>query len=482
MYISTRDSQRVSASKAIIQGLAEDGGLFIFEHLPNIKYSDDYLKLTYKETAQKVLRAFLDDFTDEEILSCINKAYNYNDFKPQEVSYNIFNDYGFLDLYNGKTFAFKDMALSILPFLLEVAKKKNNVKEKTFILTATSGDTGSAALSGFSNTETISTIVLYPNKAISKIQEAQMVSFNGPKAQAIAIDGNFDDCQRAVKDIFKNVKIDGVSLSSANSINIGRLIQQIVYYVYTYSTLVNKNIIKYGEKINFSVPTGNFGNILACYIAKLIGTPINKIICASNKNNVLTEFFNTGVYNANRDFYVTNSPSMDILVSSNLERLLYLISEDKNFVKGKMEELATTGKYDIGSKYKDKLSDFIASYATEEDTIKEINSLYKETNLLIDPHTSVAYHAYKEIKPDGYTVVVSTASPYKFPQTIAAALSYSGSSDDFDLIKELEGITKNKADERILNLSNVKIYPTVWNKDDIRQNVVRLIGEMNDKN
>ncbi len=480
MYISTRNSQRVSASEAIIKGLAQGGGLFIFEELPSIKYNKDFLKLNYKETAFQILKAFLDDFTDDEITSCINNAYNDNDFKPEEVSFNIFQNYGFLNLYNGKTFAFKDMALSILPFLLEVAKKKNNVKEKTFILTATSGDTGSAALSGFSNTSTISTIVLYPNKAISRIQEAQMLSFNGKNARAIAIDGNFDDCQRSVKDIFNNVNIDGVSLSSANSINIGRLIPQIVYYVYTYSALVNKGVINYGDKINFSVPTGNFGNILACYIAKLIGTPINKIICASNKNNVLTDFFNKGVYDSNRKFYVTNSPSMDILVSSNLERLLYLISSDKSFVKEKMDELSKIGRYEIKNEYMVKLSDFIAAYADEEDTLAEIKSLYEKTKLVIDPHTSVAYHAYKQNNLDGFTVVVSTASPYKFPQTISSALSCEEEIDDFELIKKLETLTNNKADNRILELKNVKIDPTVWSKDDIKQNIVRLIGEMND--
>lgn len=477
MYFSTRGNECLTASQAIIKGLASDGGLFIFDKLPNIRFNEDFLKLDYKSLAKKILKAFLDDYTEEEISYCVESAYNDISFKDEEVSFDLTDSFGFLKLYNGPTFAFKDMALQILPYLLSVAKKKNNIKEHTVILTATSGDTGSAALCGFSALDDISVIVLYPHNAISKIQEAQMLSFNASNAISFAVDGNFDDCQRAVKDIFNTVRVPGVSLSSANSINIGRLIPQVVYYIYTYISLVNNKKIKYGEKINFSVPTGNFGNILACYIAKMIGTPINHIICASNKNNVLTDFFKSGEYNANRHFYVTNSPSMDILVSSNLERLLYLMTNDKVYVKSLMYDLNQNGFYKVNPSLLEKLKEIEASYVDEEKTEEGIRKLYQEKGILIDPHTSVAYMGFNDIIPKGYTICVSTASPYKFPIVVAKSLGINNNQDEFELIDNISKVTNILPDARILALKNVEIKPQVCKKNEIKEMVVRKVYE-----
>lgn len=477
MYFSTRGNEILYASQAIIKGLASDGGLFIFDKLPDIRFDESFLNLDYKSLAKKVLLAFLDDFTEEEIDYCVESAYNDSAFNKEIVSFNIEEDFGFINLYNGPTFAFKDMALQMLPYLLSVAKKKNNINEHTVILTATSGDTGSAALSGFSKLSDISVIVLYPYGAISRIQEAQMISFNSNNAISYAVKGNFDDCQRAVKDIFNTVKVPGVSLSSANSINIGRLIPQVVYYVYTYIKLVNDNKIKYGQKINFSVPTGNFGNILACYIAKMIGTPIDHIICASNKNNVLTDFFKSGEYDSNRPFYVTNSPSMDILISSNLERLLYLMTSDKKYVKSLMDSLNNNGCYKVNKELLDKLQAIDSSYVDEKQTEETIASLYKEKGILIDPHTSVAYQGYKNIMPKGYTVCVSTASPYKFPVTIARSLgiSFDECTNDFELVKQIEELTGVLPDKRLVALRNISINPTICLRDEIKQTVVKRV-------
>lgn len=477
MYFSTRGDERITASQAIIKGLASDGGLFIFDKLPDIRYNENFLKLDYKSLAKKILKAFLDDYTEEEIAYCVDSAYNDKAFNEGELSFDLADSFGFLNLYKGPTFAFKDMALQILPYLLSIAKKKNNIKEHTIILTATSGDTGSAALCGFSALSDISVVVLYPHQAISKIQEAQMLSFNSDNAFSMAVKGNFDDCQRSVKDIFNTVKVEGVSLSSANSINIGRLIPQIVYYVYCYNHLVNCGKIKFGDKINFSVPTGNFGNILACYIAKMIGTPINHIICSSNKNNVLTDFFKTGQYNANRPFYVTNSPSMDILISSNLERLLYLMTHDKNYVKELMQSLNQNGSYKVNDVLLAKLHEIDSVYVDEAKTEGEIKNLYFDKGILIDPHTSVAYSGYLMTKPQGFTVCVSTASPYKFPKTIAKALGLDSSKDEIALIEEIKNKTGFMPDERILALKDIKLNPFVCEKDKIKENVVKKVKE-----
>ena len=480
MYISTRGKDEVSASKAIIQGLAKDGGLFVPKDMPSINFDESWLSYSYQEVAFKILREFLDDFTDDEINSAINNAYSQSNFKPDLVSYDICEDFGFLNLYNGPTFAFKDMALTILPFLLDISKKKNNINEKTVILTATSGDTGSAALSGFKQIANNAVIVLYPNNAVSQIQEAQMLSFKAFNTYPIAINGNFDDCQRAVKEVFSNIKVDNISLSSANSINIGRLVPQIVYYFYSYLKLININKIKFGDKINVSVPTGNFGNILACFIAKICGLPINKIICASNENNVLTEFFETGVYNANREFKVTNSPSMDILVSSNLERYLYFMTKDTDYVAKLMNDLKVSGSYEVNHNLKVELGNIMASYVSEEETKEVIKSCYEEKGILIDPHTAVAYKAYLNFAQDldDFTLVVSTASPYKFGDTIISALGLEDKKDQFENIDTILKYTEVIPDVRIMDLKLNEKDKIVWEKEDIVENISNILKQL----
>ena len=430
MYSSTRAIKNITASKAIIEGISDDGGLYIIKSIPKIDYKSLNGK-TYKEMAKIILQNLLPDYTDSELDYCLSSAYN-NKFDTKEVvKIKKVNNYHYLELYHGPTLAFKDVALTILPYLLEVAKKKNNVTEKTTILTATSGDTGSAALSGFSNVNGIDIIVFYPNGGVSKIQEQQMLSFESNSAKTFAIKGNFDDCQTFVKKVFSE---DFKGLSSANSINVGRLVPQVVYYFYSYFKLVEDKSIKLGDKINFCVPTGNFGDILAGYYAKEMGLPINKLICASNINKVLTDFFNTGVYDRKREFLKTISPSMDILISSNLERLLYFKSKDENKVKKYMEDLKTTGSFKSDEKY----DEFYADYSSDAEALEKIKKEFKENKYLIDPHTAVAASVYDKYvlntKDNTPTVILSTASPYKFIKSISSALDLDNSLDEFDLI------------------------------------------------
>ena len=367
LYKSTRGSDKnITASKAILQGLASDGGLFVPDHIPSLP--DDIKSLagcSYQELAYIIMSRFLTDYTEEELRYCINNAYD-SKFDTKEIAHIHKTEKAyFLELFHGKTIAFKDMALSILPYLMTTAAKKNNLKNEIVILTATSGDTGKAALAGFADVPGTRIIVFYPKDGVSPVQERQMVTQKGENTCVIAIKGNFDDAQTGVKKMFSDEKLNtdlhkaGYQFSSANSINIGRLVPQIVYYVYAYLQLVRTEEIKAGEKINITVPTGNFGNILAAYYAKLMGLPVNKLICASNKNKVLFDFFNTGKYDKNREFYVTSSPSMDILVSSNLERLIYKISGDDAEVTAKwMDELSKTGTYSISEQQLAHLSDF----------------------------------------------------------------------------------------------------------------------------
>lgn len=480
MYISTRGNDKQTASKAIICGLAKDGGLFVLKDVPkiNIDFTKEY---SYKDIAKIVLKTFLDDFSEAEIDEAINGAYSSKNFKPDMVGFDLLDEFAFLNLYNGPTFAFKDMALTMLPYLLDIAKRKNNVNDNTVVLTATSGDTGSAALSGFKQIKGNFVIVLYPNNAVSKIQELQMLSFKANNAFPIAVNGNFDDCQKAVKTAFQTIKHDKVCLSSANSINIGRLVPQIVYYYYSYYYMIKNNKIKMNDKLNFCVPTGNFGNILACYLAKKSGLPVGDIICASNENNVLTDFFNTGVYNSNRKFKVTNSPSMDILVSSNLERYLYYLCGDCNYVKQLMNELNEKGRYEVDERMKEELSSMHSSYVDEAQTVDAIKECFKNNNVLIDPHTAVAYQAYLNVKNklDGYTVVVSTASPYKFNNTICDALNIDDVSE-FENINEISKRTNKEVDQRILDLKNINESKMVCDKEDILNQISSILERLYD--
>ncbi len=445
MYKSTRSNIRISASLAIIKGICEDGGLFIPEQIPSLPLKKEYLNYSYKEIAKKVLAKLLDDFSKEEIDIAVESAYD-DKFDEEIIALKSFNGGVFLELHHGPTKAFKDMALAILPYLITIAKKKHHIDKKTVILTATSGDTGSAALASFNNVPNTEIFVVYPENGVSPIQEAQMLYYSNDQAHAYAYNGNFDDCQNLVKRLFSLIPENPFyDLTSANSINIGRLIPQVVYYYYAYLQMVNNEQVVYGKPINVSVPTGNFGNILACYIAKQMGLPIADIICASNRNNVLTEFFQIGTYNKDRPFYKTISPSMDILISSNLERLLAFIMDDGTLVKGEMSDLVSKGYYRISNKYRKMLEDFHAYSTSEVDTTRAISQVYLEEHYLIDPHTAVAYGAYLQYKSktnnDLPTMIVSTASPYKFAKAVAKAIDVPILKNDFELNKLISKAT-----------------------------------------
>ena len=435
LYKSTRDAEKtVTASQAILKGLADDGGLFVPVSIPKLPVSLGELKeMTYQEIAYTVMKEFLTDFTEEELKSCIAKAYD-SKFDTEEIApLAKVEDAYYLELFHGATIAFKDMALSILPHLLTTSAKKNQVKNEIVILTATSGDTGKAALAGFADVEGTKIIVFYPKNGVSRVQELQMVTQKGDNTSVVAIHGNFDNAQSGVKAMFENKELEkelneaGYQFSSANSINIGRLVPQVVYYVYAYAKLLQNEEIAEDEEINVVVPTGNFGNILAAYYAKNMGIPIAKLICASNENKVLYDFFQTGTYDRNREFVLTTSPSMDILISSNLERLIYKISgEDARKDTDLMTELKTKGSYAITGEMKANLADFAAGYATEEQVAKTIHDVYEDTGYVMDTHTAVAatvYKAYREdSKDDRKTVIASTASPYKFAGSVMSAI------------------------------------------------------------
>ena len=471
LYKSTRDAEKtVTASQAILKGLADAGGLFVPVSIPKLPVSLGELKeMTYQEIAYTVMKEFLTDFTEEELKSCIAKAYD-SKFDTEEIApLAKVEDAYYLELFHGATIAFKDMALSILPHLLTTSAKKNQVKNEIVILTATSGDTGKAALAGFADVEGTKIIVFYPKNGVSRVQELQMVTQKGDNTSVVAIHGNFDNAQSGVKAMFENKELEkelneaGYQFSSANSINIGRLVPQVVYYVYAYAKLLQNEEIAEDEEINVVVPTGNFGNILAAYYAKNMGIPIAKLICASNENKVLYDFFQTGTYDRNREFVLTTSPSMDILISSNLERLIYKISgEDARKDTDLMTELKTKGSYAITGEMKANLADFAAGYATEEQVAKTIHDIYEDTGYVMDTHTAVAatvYKAYKEdSKDDRKTVIASTASPYKFAGSVMSAIDpkYKG-QDDFKLIEELQKVSGTELPNAINEIMNAEI-------------------------
>ena len=491
LYKSTRDAEKtVTASQAILKGLADDGGLFVPVSIPKLPVSLGELKeMTYQEIAYTVLKEFLTDFTEEELKSCIAKAYD-SKFDTEEIApLAKVEDAYYLELFHGATIAFKDMALSILPHLLTTSAKKNQVKNEIVILTATSGDTGKAALAGFADVEGTKIIVFYPKNGVSRVQELQMVTQKGDNTSVVAIHGNFDNAQSGVKAMFENKELEkelneaGYQFSSANSINIGRLVPQVVYYVYAYAKLLQNEEIAEDEEINVVVPTGNFGNILAAYYAKNMGIPIAKLICASNENKVLYDFFQTGTYDRNREFVLTTSPSMDILISSNLERLIYKISgEDARKDTDLMTELKTKGSYAITGEMKANLADFAAGYATEEQVAKTIHDIYEDTGYVMDTHTAVAatvYKAYKEdSKDDRKTVIASTASPYKFAGSVMSAIDpkYKG-QDDFKLIEELQKVSGTELPNAIKEIMNAEIrHNTECDVDQMEQTVKNILG------
>ncbi len=442
-YKSTRGhKEEKRSSQAIIEGLAPDKGLYVPTSMPELPFNlSDMKDASYQQVAAKVISAFFPDFTREEIENCVKKAYDEKFSCPEIAKLVKAGAPFFLELYHGSTAAFKDMALSILPHFLTTALKKEGEHHKICILTATSGDTGKAALQGFADVEGTEIAVFYPSQGVSQVQKAQMITQEGRNVHVHGIEGNFDQAQSGVKKIFtddefaEKLLASGVKLSSANSINIGRLIPQVVYYVYSYLQLLAQGAIAPGDKINVVVPTGNFGNILAAYYAKAMGLPVNKFICASNENRVLTDFINTGVYDINRDFYLTTSPSMDILISSNLERLLYHLSEgDTGLVAQLMKCLETEGRYQVPEKVKEGLSCFYGGCATSAEGSETIRRFYEKHHYLMDTHTAVAAKVYEDYRAatgdETVTVIASTASPYKFADSVGEALGLSTSDSD----------------------------------------------------
>ena len=454
VYQSTRDEKNtVTASQAILQGLATDGGLFTPVSYPQVELDFDTLKdASYQEVAKLVLSAFLDDFTAEELDYCISHAYDSKFDTPSIAPLVKLDGQYNLELFHGSTIAFKDMALSILPYFMTTAAKKHGLENKIVILTATSGDTGKAAMAGFADVPGTEIIVFYPKDGVSKVQELQMTTQTGDNTHVIAIDGNFDDAQTNVKHMFNDVALreklaaTKMQFSSANSMNIGRLVPQVVYYVYAYAQLVKTGQITAGEKVNFTVPTGNFGNILAAFYAKQIGLPVGKLICASNENNVLTDFFKTHVYDKKREFKVTTSPSMDILVSSNLERLIFhLVGNDATKTKELMESLVATGQYQLSNFDADILDLFAAAYADEAETTAEIKRVYEASDYIEDPHTAVASAVYQKYRSQtgdtAKTVIASTASPYKFPVVAVEAVTGETGLGDFEALAKLHTLS-----------------------------------------
>ena len=487
LYNSTRDKNvKLTASEAILKGLSDDGGLFVPESIPKINKSMKELsELSYNDLAYEVMSLFLDDFTEDELKTCINYAYgdNFDDPKIAPMSYADRSYY--LELYHGPTIAFKDMALQILPHLMTTSAKKNGVSKDIVILTATSGDTGKAAMAGFADVPHTKIMVFFPHGGVSDVQRLQMVTQKGGNVSVISVDGNFDDCQTGVKQIFNDssfkdeIAEKGYQFSSANSINIGRLVPQIVYYVYAYCNLLKNEKINDGDLINVCVPTGNFGNILAAYLAKKTGTPIDKLICASNMNNVLTDFFETGTYDRNRDFHLTMSPSMDILISSNLERLIYFISGcDDKATTVFMSELVSKGKYTITGEMKQNLNDFIAGCAGESETSSEIKRIYDDTGYVIDTHTAVASYVANKLNKAGRLsdvpmIIASTASPYKFARSIVDAIKGTSSDEGkngIKMIDELMALTDMPEPNAIKEIRQA----------DIRHDGHILINEMKD--
>ena len=492
MYSSTRNGDvKFTASQAILKGLADDGGLFVPDQIPALDVSMEELAgMSYQETAYVVMKQFLTDFTEEELKACINKAYD-SKFDTEEIAPLVQADGAYyLELFHGSTIAFKDMALSILPHLLITSARKNQVKNDIVILTATSGDTGKAALAGFADVEGTKIVVFYPKNGVSPIQEKQMVTQKGANTHVVGIHGNFDQAQTGVKMMFndkelaKEMDAAGYQFSSANSINIGRLVPQIVYYVYAYAKLYANGEIAKDETINVVVPTGNFGNILAAFYAKNMGLPIGKLICASNENKVLYDFFSTGTYDKNRDFILTNSPSMDILISSNLERLIYRIAgNDPQKNADFMKALSTTGKYEITDDMKAQLADFYGNYTDEKETADVIKQLYDKTGYIIDTHTAVAAGVYGKYKADTKdvdtkTVIASTASPFKFTRSVMKAIdSKYDLMGDFELVDELSKLGNVEVPQAIEEIRTAEVlHDTVCEVEEMPAVVKKFLG------
>lgn len=491
LYRSTRNAdETATASEAILKGLASDGGLFVPDEIPALDVSlKELSKMTYREVAFEVMKLMLTDFTDEELRYCINNAYDSKFDNELIVPVKYHHNAYIAELFHGKTIAFKDMALSILPYLMTTAARKNNIKNEIVILTATSGDTGKAALAGFADVPGTKIAVFYPKNGVSPIQEKQMVTEKGKNTFVAGITGNFDDAQTGVKQIFNNTELakeldeKGFQFSSANSINIGRLVPQIVYYVYSYTRLIAAGTINEGDKINVVVPTGNFGNILAAYYASLMGIPVDRFICASNDNKVLYDFFTTGTYDRNREFILTSSPSMDILISSNLERLIYRIAGNSAEDNAEfMKQLSETGKYTITDEMKKNLFHFYGNFATSEEVAETIRKVYDEDGYVLDTHTAVAVNVFDKYRAETGdttpTIIASTASPYKFTRSVMTAIDPAyDAKGDFELVDELEKISATPVPKAIEEIRTAEvIHNTVCDKEDMVKVVKNFLG------
>ena len=490
LYKSTRsDSVPVPASKAILMGLAEDGGLFVPTQFPELDRSlSDLADMDYCGVAYEVMKLMLTDFTEDELKNCIRNAYGTNFDDREIVPLRKADGAWYLELFHGPTIAFKDMALQILPHLLTTSARKNQEQKEIVILTATSGDTGKAAMAGFADVPGTRIMVFYPKDGVSSIQERQMVTQKGDNTRVVGIRGNFDDAQSEVKKIFSDAQLRsemadrGFAFSSANSINVGRLVPQIVYYVFAYTRLLKQGVIKEGEKINIVVPTGNFGNILAAYYGAKMGLPVNKLVCASNSNKVLFDFFSSGTYDRNREFILTSSPSMDILISSNLERLIYHISGNSAAKTASlMKALAEKGAYAIDEEMKAGLSMFVGGYATEEQTAEAIRRLYEKEGYVIDPHTAVAAYVYDSFRAQtgsaAPAVIASTASPFKFENSVMRALGEPADLPDLELadrLSEKAGVPVPEA-VNVLRTAEVR-HNIVCDREGMKEEVRRFLG------
>ena len=490
-YISTRNARHsVSGTEAILTGISPDGGLFVPESFPQVTMQDirNMEEMTYAERAAFVMGLYLDEFSEEELLAIANRAYSRFDDEDACPLTKIDEGAFILELWHGPTFAFKDVALTVLPQLISACREKRGEKMKTLVLVATSGDTGKAALEGFKDVAGTEIMVFYPDEGVSDMQKLQMVTTGGENTYVAGIRGNFDDAQTAVKTIFtdkavaEELKEKGYVMSSANSINWGRLLPQITYYFSAYADMLSSGEIKEGEKINFCVPTGNFGDILAGYYAFKMGLPVNKLLCASNINNVLTDFFNSGEYDATRDFHKTISPSMDILISSNLERLVFeMMDRDGEKVKELMAELKETGKYSVPlSVIRRAFGVFYGGFADEEETMESMSNTFDEYGYVVDPHTAVAlsvYDNYMMITNDQTPVVVlSTASPYKFAQDVYEAIGESRVEDPFKAVKKLHSLSGMEIPEGIAALETYEVrFRDVLKKSEIKQKVMERV-------
>lgn len=496
LYTSTRDNSiRVSAAQAIVQGISEEGGLFVPVEIPHFNLDNiaSLVSLAYVDRAKTVLREFLTDFTEDELAYCVKGAYAEEKYSSRAIAptVNLEGNKNILELWHGPTCAFKDMALQLLPYLMTVSAKKTEHGKSIVILVATSGDTGKAALEGFKDTPQTKILVFYPEDGVSPMQKLQMTTQAGENVSVCAINGNFDDAQSAVKSIFTDNEIKAklaeknMMFSSANSINWGRLVPQIVYYFSTYCDLLNMGKIKLGDQINVVVPTGNFGNILAAYYAKEMGLPIKTLICASNSNNVLTDFIKTGTYDRNRAFFTTTSPSMDILISSNLERLLYHLSEnDDKLISKMMTDLSENGKYSVSNEMLQKIQALFAAGFCEESAVNEtIKSHFEKYHYLCDTHTAVALKVYDDyVNENGdsvATVIDSTASPYKFSKSVLSAVisNEESSLDEFDVVNELNRITDAEIPAPLMGLKEKSVrFKNICDKTNMGDMVFKLLN------